>query len=244
MPTPAFNDTGRNFQLSIIIPVLNEAAIARDYLSQLPYREDIEVLVVDGGSQDQTVAICRQFPVQVLVSPSPGRSQQMNWGARQAQGEILLFLHLDSCLPGNFFPLIPETLADPTVIAGAFQLAIALPHWPYRWLEKAILWRSSWWQLPYGDQGLFLTQQCFQQLGGFAELPLMEDYELVQRLKTLGRVAIAPAAVTTSGRRWQKLGLLKTTLINQAIVLGYHLGIPPQTLARWYHQRPTVRPGV
>ena len=229
-------------QLSIIIPVLNEGAIAGDYLSQFADDDRVEVLIVDGGSQDQTVAICHQFPVQVLASPIAGRAQQMNFGAKHAQGEILLFLHLDSRLPPNFLTLITQTLADPTVIAGAFPLAIALPGWRYRWLEKAILWRSQIWQLPYGDQGLFLRQKHFQPLGGFADLPLMEDYELVQRLKRLGQVAIASAAVTTSGRRWQKLGLVKTTLINQAIILGYRLGIDPQTLALLYYQQPSPRP--
>jgi rSAM/selenodomain-associated transferase 2 len=229
-------------QLSIIIPVLNEGAIAGDYLGQFPYGEGIEVLIVDGGSGDHTVALCQQFPVRVLISPVAGRAQQMNFGAQQAQGDVVLFLHLDSRLPPNFLTLITQTLADPNVIAGAFPLTIALPGWRYRCLEKAILWRSQVWQLPYGDQGLFMGRKTFNDLGGFADLPLMEDYELVQRLKRLGLVAIAPAAVITSGRRWQKLGLIKTTLINQAIVLGYHLGIDPNILARWYYQRPSIRP--
>jgi len=228
--------------LSVIIPVLNEGAIAGDYLRQFPYGAGIEVLIVDGGSGDQTVEICRQFPVQVLTSPMAGRAQQMNFGAQQAQGQTLLFLHLDSRLPPHFLDLIDQTLGTPQTIAGAFQLAIALPGWQYRCLETMILWRSQFWQLPYGDQGLFLTAKSFQHLGGFADLPLMEDYELVQRLKMLGKLAIAPAPVTTSGRRWQKLGLIKTTLINQAIVLGYHLGIDPPTLARWYYQKPKSRP--
>lgn len=229
-------------RLSVIIPVLNEGAIAGDYLGQFPYGEEIEVLIVDGGSQDQTVAVCQQFPVQVLTSLIAGRAQQMNFGAQRARGDILLFLHLDSRLPPDFLRIIDQTLQVPKVIAGAFQLAIALPGGRYRWLEKMILWRSQVWQLPYGDQGLFMGKKPFQQLGGFADLPLMEDYELVQRLKALGSVAIAPARVTTSGRRWQKLGLVRTTLINQAIVVGYHLGIDPKTLARWYYQQPLTRP--
>ncbi|MFN9174827.1 MAG: TIGR04283 family arsenosugar biosynthesis glycosyltransferase, partial [Synechocystis sp.] len=186
-------------RLSVIIPVLNEAAIAREYLRQFPYGEGMEVLIVDGGSRDQTLEICRDFPVQVLSSPIAGRAQQMNFGATIAQGKILLFLHLDSRLPPDFLDQIQQILKSPDVIAGAFQLAIDLPGWQYRCLEKAILWRSQFWQLPYGDQGIFLTAKQFHHLGGFADLPLMEDYDLVQRLQTLGTVAIAPAKIVTSG---------------------------------------------
>lgn len=227
-------------RLTLVIPVFNEAAIARDYLSQLSHlsdQETIEILVVDGGSRDNTVEICHQFPVKVLVSPIAGRAAQMNFGARQAQGEILCFLHLDCRLPPDFFHHIETILNRPQVVAGAFALAIDLPSWPYRWLEKGVNWRSRLCQLPYGDQGLFLTAKQFWQLGGFAKLPLMEDYEFVQRLKTHGQVAIAPVPIITSGRRWQQLGLVKTTFINQGIILGYHLGIDPHTLARWYRRR-------
>lgn len=223
-------------QLSVIIPVLNEAEIVREYLSQFPYHQQVEVLVVDGGSRDSTMDLCKTFPVQIHSTPKPGRANQMNYGASLAKGEFLLFLHLDSLLPINFFNQIEEILSNSTNIAGAFRLTIDLSGWPYRCLEKLILWRSIYGQFPYGDQGLFLRREDFQLLGGFADLPIMEDYELVQRLQLQwrGRVTIAKGSVITSGRRWQKLGLLRTTMINQAVLLGYHLGLPPQTLANWY----------
>jgi rSAM/selenodomain-associated transferase 2 len=223
-------------RLSVIIPVLNEAAIIKEYLSQFPYHEQVEVLIIDGGSTDKTIDLGKTFSVQIFSSPKPGRANQMNYGASLAQGEFLLFLHLDSVLPADFFDQIEEILTNSKNIAGAFRLTIDLPDWPYRWLEKLILWRSVYWQFPYGDQGLFLRRRDFQDLGGFADLPIMEDYELVQRLQLQwrGQVAIAKGTIITSGRRWQKLGLLRTTLINQAVVLGYHLGVSPQTLANWY----------
>ncbi|AIE74711.1 MULTISPECIES: TIGR04283 family arsenosugar biosynthesis glycosyltransferase [unclassified Synechocystis] len=226
-------------QLSIVIPVLNEAKIAEQYLRQFNHDPRLEILIIDGGSRDSTVELCQTYadclPLQVLVSPRPGRACQMNYGASLAQGEWLLFLHLDSILPGDFFDQIAQILDHPEYIAGAFGLAIDLPGWPYRWLEKLILWRSIYAQFPYGDQGLFIRRRDFQRLGGFADLPIMEDYQFMQMLgKQRGKVAIAKGKVTTSGRRWQKLGLLRTTAINQAVVVGYHLGITPPTLAKWY----------
>ena len=128
-------------RLSVIIPVLNEAAIAREYLNQFPYLEEVEVLIIDGGSRDSTMDLCKKFPVQVLSSPKPGRANQMNYGASLAKGKFLLFLHLDSLLPTDFATQIEEILTNPQNIAGAFRLTIDLPGWPYRCLEKLILWR-------------------------------------------------------------------------------------------------------
>jgi rSAM/selenodomain-associated transferase 2 len=226
-------------QLSIIIPVFNEAAIDKKYLSQFSHDQRLEVLIIDGGSGDETMDICQQcsqsFAGKVYLSDKQGRGNQLNYGAYLAQGEWLLFLHLDSILPGNFFAEIEQILSNSNYIAGAFGLTIDLSGRPYRWLEKLILWRSIYGQLPYGDQGLFIRRQDFQRLGGFADLPIMEDYQFMQKLKKQrGKVAIANGKVITSGRRWQKLGLIKTTAINQAVVAGYHLGVSPQTLAHWY----------
>ncbi|AGF52857.1 slr0092 [Synechocystis sp. PCC 6803] len=234
-------------QLSIIIPVFNEAKIlqksptenTRQYLGQFTEDQRIEILIIDGGSQDSTVELCQTYadslPLHVFISPQTGRANQMNYGASLSRSEWLLFLHLDSILPHDFFTQIAEILTNSSYIAGAFGLTIDLPGRPYRWLEKLILWRSIYAQKPYGDQGLFIQRQDFQQLGGFADLPIMEDYQFMQKLgKQRGKVAIAGGKVITSGRRWQKLGLLRTTAINQLVVAGYHLGVSPQTLVHWY----------
>lgn len=224
-------------RLSVIIPVLNEAAIVGSALQAFPWSVDTEVLMVDGGSEDETVALCQQYPVKLLSSSQTGRAWQLNQGAAQARGDILLFLHLDSRLPLDHVQQIEQTLAQPGVVAGAFQFRVALPGWSYRGLETLVNWRSHRWQLPYGDQGLFIKRQKFWQLGGFAALPLLEDYEWVRRLHHHGSVAIAPSPVLCSGRRWQQLGLVRTTCINQVILLAYHCGIAPTTLAHWYYQR-------
>ncbi len=220
--------------ISIIIPIYQEEKIIEHYLAQLPKQEDLEILVIDGGSQDRTVELAQTFPVKVLISPEKGRAQQMNFGASQANGNILLFLHLDCQLLPTFTQEIEQTLSYPQTLAGAFQFQVDDPSRFFRWLEKLVNWRSRFLGLPYGDQGLFLYREQFQQLGGFKNLPIMEDYELVQRIKKQGKLRIASSAVITSGRRWQKLGLCKTTWINQMMILGYYLNISPHKLAQWY----------
>jgi rSAM/selenodomain-associated transferase 2 len=153
-----------------------------------------------------------------------------------AQGEILLFLHADTQLPPNFEPLVRQTLAQPGVVAGAFDLSIDGPGWGLRWVEWGVKWRSRWLHLPYGDQALFLTADRFHRMGEFAKLPIMEDFDLVQRLNRQGRLAMVPVPVLTSSRRWQRLGVWRTTLANQVMVVGYCLGLDVQHLAHWYRR--------
>ncbi|MDJ0572779.1 MAG: TIGR04283 family arsenosugar biosynthesis glycosyltransferase [Pleurocapsa sp. MO_192.B19] len=223
--------------ISIIIPVLNEAAIIKQTLWVLQKNSGVEIIVVDGGSKDNTVQIAQQTGVKVISVAEKGRSGQMNAGANIAQGNILLFLHIDTQLPPNFLNLVVKTLKQPEVIAGAFELAIEGDDRSLRWIEMLVKMRSRFLSLPYGDQAIFTTKQVFADMGGFSDLPIMEDFELVQRLKRQGKIAIAPAAVTTSGRRWQNLGVWKTTLINQLVILGYYLGISPTKLRNFYRGR-------
>ena len=221
--------------LSIIIPVLNEATIIRSLLLQLRNDVGIEIIVVDGGSQDNTVELVKLAGVKCILAPKTGRANQMNIGAAIATGDILLFLHADTQLPSDYLKIIKATLAQPKAIAGAFELAIDGNNWSLRLVEILVEWRSHWCSLPYGDQAIFVRRNIFEEIGGFANLPIMEDFELIQRLKKQGRIAIAPAAVLTSSRRWQKLGIFKTTLINQLIILGYFLGFSPKILRSLYN---------
>ena len=226
-------------RISIIIPTLNEAENLPLVLETLSYAKDIEVIIVDGGSSDQTVAIAQtQTKVSELklITGASGRAKQMNLGASEARGEILLFLHGDTVLPPNFDLEICSILAKPATVAGAFKLKIAGKGWGLRLVEWGVNRRSQLWQMPYGDQAIFINTARFQKLGGFANLAIMEDFEIMLRLKKQGRITISPLTVTTSGRRWQKLGIFSTTLINQIMILGYLWGVKPAKLAQWYRQ--------
>ncbi|MDX2228533.1 MAG: TIGR04283 family arsenosugar biosynthesis glycosyltransferase [Leptolyngbyaceae cyanobacterium bins.349] len=219
--------------LSVIIPVWNEASQLPATLTAIAADATVEIIVVDAGSQDDSVQIAKQFGARVLHS-WPGRARQLNAGAAIAQGTLLLFLHADTQVPPDYATQVAQILSQPGVAAGAFRLYITGTQAGLRWVEWGVYWRSRVCQLPYGDQGIFLAAHTFHSLAGFPELPILEDFVLVQRLKQQGRVAIAPASVLTSGRRWQRLGVIKTTLINQLILLGYGLGVSPQRLAGWY----------
>ncbi|MEQ9355007.1 TIGR04283 family arsenosugar biosynthesis glycosyltransferase [Coleofasciculus chthonoplastes] len=219
--------------ISVIIPVLNEANTIGSVLDRLVNTDNVEVIVVDGGSQDETVSVARSRNVQVISTP-PGRACQMNAGAAIATGDILLFLHADTRLPANFYRLIRQGLQDSKTIAGAFELRIDSQQFGLRLIERLVNWRSRFFSMPYGDQAIFLKATVFHDIGGFANLPIMEDFEFICHLQPLGRITIVPASVLTSGRRWERLGIIKTTLINQLIILGYFFGVDPKKLVRWY----------
>lgn len=226
MPTP---------EISVIIPTLNEeeniGATLRSCLLSGPH----EIIVVDGGSQDHTRDIASKFPVS-YIETSPGRARQMNAGAALAAGRHLLFLHADTLLPTAWPDEVQNLLSIPFTAAGAFRLRIAERSFTLGMIEGMVNWRSKFLGLPYGDQGLFVESALFRHLGGFADLPILEDFEFVSRLRKVGKIRLSNAAVETSARRWKKLGPLKTTLINQFVVWGYLLGVSPERLAAVYRR--------
>lgn len=223
--------------LSVIIPTLNEADHIDSLLTQALQGERVEVIVVDGGSTDATRDRAAAHGVRLRRCPA-GRARQMNRGASLARGELYLFLHADSRLPADYDGIIRRTLADGRVAAGAFSLGIDADSAGLRFIARWANLRSRGLGLPYGDQGLFLTAARFRTCGGFPDLPIMEDVIIVGRLRRAGRIRTVPERLYTSPRRWQQLGVLRTTLVNQAVLTGFLLGVSPERLSRWYRRFP------
>ncbi len=221
--------------ISVIIPTLNEAANIASTIRSARSGERVEVIVADGGSTDATAAIVRDLGIRLVESP-PGRALQMNAGARRAGGSILLFLHADTRLPEGYARSVRRTLRLPFVSAGAFSLFIDARRASMRFVVYWANWRSRVLGTPYGDQAIFLSAETFRDIGGYPEMPIMEDFELIRRLSRMGKVVTVPQGVTTSARRWVNLGVLRTTLLNQLIVVSYLLGASPRRLARWYRR--------
>lgn len=219
--------------VSVIIPTLNEAHHIADLLARLLPAEHTEVIVVDGGSSDDTRAIASRCGARVLQN-SGGRALQQNAGAAAARGRILLFLHADTLPPEGYADLIRRAMDRPERAGGAFRFKTDLDSRVMRCMEWGTNIRSAVLQLPYGDQGLFLEKRVFESMGGFPEIPIMEDFVLIRRLRGRGRIVTLPEAVQTSARRWQNLGVLRTFAINQLMILGYSLGVPVERLDRLY----------
>jgi rSAM/selenodomain-associated transferase 2/rSAM/selenodomain-associated transferase 1 len=225
--------SGRNVAVSVIIPTLNEAPHLAPTLASVKSVPEAEVLVVDGGSSDSTVDIAGCHGVKVIHGPT-GKAAQMNLGAARSRGDILLLLHADTLLPEGWMTHVMAELDKPGVVAGAFRLRIQGSLRGLRMVERLANFRSTRLQMPYGDQAIFLKADLFHRLGGFPDLPIMEDFELVRCLKQMGRISTIGVPVVTSARRWVERGVLRTTLINQLIILLYFLGVSPALLERLY----------
>jgi rSAM/selenodomain-associated transferase 2 len=224
----------RQPRLSIVVPVLNEAAgIAATLQALARLRErGAEVIVADGGSSDATVALAQPLADRVLQAPR-GRAQQMNAGAAAARGEALLFLHADTLLPPAADTLVLQALA-----AGAgwgrFDVHISGRAWMLRVVAAFMNARSRYTGIATGDQALFVRRALFEQLGGYADQPLMEDIELSRRLLVSGKPACLRARVSTSGRRWEARGVWRTIVLMWWLRWRYWRGESPQALARAY----------
>jgi rSAM/selenodomain-associated transferase 2 len=235
--------------ISIIIPTLNEenhiAQVLRTTAQRCAIPDATEIIVVDGGSSDATMARARQCTAELqnngmtlhILSGPKGRAWQMNIGAEHARGDILLFLHADTLLPRHFDRHIRTALAAEPLTLGAFNLKINTDTQVMKWICWWANVRSRVFALPYGDQALFVQRSDFMRLGMFPAMEIMEDFAFVRKFKRSGgNISVLSDKVITSARRWQKRGCLFTTMCNQIMILGYYLHIPTRHLARWYRR--------
>lgn len=231
---PRFADVFTGSPLvSVIIPTLNEAEVLPTTLERFRGVEGVEIVVADGGSHDATCEVAGEAGAAVIEVVG-GRAAQMNAGAARVSGRYLLFLHADTLLPDGFADTVRRTLDNPAAVAGAFRFRTDGSGLRMRLVEWGTNLRSTQGHRPYGDQGVFLEKRVFNELGGFADLPVMEDFDLVRRLRRRGRVVTVPDCVITSSRRWRRLGVLRTMLRNQVMILGYQAGVSSERLARFY----------
>jgi len=218
---------------SVVIPSLDEEGFIARAVRSARASGAHEVIVADGGSADATVARAEDAGATVVRAPR-GRAKQMNAGSERASGDVLLFLHADTMLPANACALIADALGDPRAAGGAFGYSAGSASDRLDRLISAIgQLRYTVFRLPYGDQAIFARRTVFEDLGGFPELPVMEDYEFALRLKRLGGLVRTPGAIRTSTRAWRERGLLAVTARDMATIAGYRLGIDPARLARW-----------
>lgn len=223
-------------KVSVIVPTLNEEGFIEFALARVgPLSSEVEVIVADGGSKDNTVAIARGLGARVITT-APGRGAQMDRGAELATGQVLLFLHADTELPNGWREAIEKTLEDREVVAGAFRLSFGSTGLWFRVVEFAARRRARYLGLIFGDQAIFVRREVFNDIGGFRGLPLMEDVDCVKRLRRVGKVALLEKSVITSPRRWTTGGPIKNTLKNWFFLLLYKAGFSPARLYDWYYR--------
>lgn len=224
--------------ISIIIPVLNEGAHIGAAVQRLvadSFDGTMEIIVVDGDPSAGTIETLGGIGGVNGIVSKPGRARQMNTGAEKASGRVICFLHCDTLLPDNALSTMARTMADPGIDAGAFDLVIDAKGFWFRMIEKTASLRSRFTRIPYGDQAIFMRRDYFFQLGGFTDIPIMEDVELMQRIKKKGgRLHLLSTPVKTSARRWEKEGKIYTTFRNWTIRTLYACGVSSHRLVQFY----------
>lgn len=222
--------------VSIVVPVLNEEALVRRFLTHLRQRAPgTEIIVVDGGSADTTRAIARPLCDRLLVTPC-GRARQLNAGAQVARGEILWFLHVDSEVPADCLRDIRRALGDPRNAGGYFRIRLPETHWIYRLTDSFAHYAGILLRMRCGDHGFFCRRNVFLESGGFPELPLMEDVEFFRTLGRFGRVRALGSRIRASARRYEQMGRTRITLAYGLIAILYAVRIPIPLLARLYRK--------
>ncbi|MGD9905905.1 MAG: TIGR04283 family arsenosugar biosynthesis glycosyltransferase [Vicinamibacterales bacterium] len=228
--------------VSVVIPTRGDAAPLARLLDDLLPADDLEVIVSRSGPEDPTELTLRAARPDVhWVDTATGRGPQLNAGAALARGRWLWFVHADCRVPSSWRAAFAAVdAAAPVVVGGSFAFALDSPAWQARLLERAVAWRVRWFDLPYGDQGIFVRREVFTSLGGFQPWPLMEDVDFVRRLTRRGPVRHLTEQVVSSARRWERDGWWKRSGANLMTLCRYFAGVPPERLARSYERRSTL----
>ena len=227
-------------RVTAVIPTLDEAGIVGIAVQGAMDAGAAEVIVVDGGSRDTTIAVASAAGARVLET-APGRARQMNAGAAEVTDGILMLTHADTALPPDAAALARAALATPGVVAGAFSFAVPDGARNARFIGAAGRLRHRVSGIPYGDQALFLSARTFRDIGGFPEIPTMEDLEIILRLRRLGTVVVLPERAVTSARVWEEHGPLVPSLVNLVGIIAYRLGVDPERVAGWRRRIAPVR---
>ena len=240
--------------VSIVVPVLRDAPELERLLDALAGQgaagvagsdPSSELIVANGDGADPDVAaLRRRFPGVRWTASDPGRGRQLNAGARLASGEWLLFLHADTCPEPGWRAGIARAAQDPRVVGGALRFTLRSAARAARLVERGVAWRVRWMGLPYGDQGIFVRRAVFEQVGGCRPLPLMEDVDLVRRLRRRGRMVHLRTPILVSPRRWDRDGWLRRTASNLLLLVLYCAGVSPDRLARFYYGAPRQPAGA
>jgi rSAM/selenodomain-associated transferase 2 len=222
---------------SIIVPALHESDKINslvEHLEGLERSRDAEMIVVDGNPNGDTIQAIGSDRVKKMVAPK-GRARQMNAGASMAKGEILIFLHADTELPCNALKSINSAMAQGRYVGGALQLDFNSEKIRFRMLARLASLRCLLTRIPYGDQAIFIERDYFSALGGYKDIPIMEDVELMRRIKRKGdKICIVPEKVKTSPRRWEQEGFVYVNVRNAILFASYMLGVSPEKLASFY----------
>ena len=220
-------------KISIIVPTFNEELVLENTLTQIQQLSPHEVIISDGGSDDETCNIANRFSRHVITGSS-GRAAQMNAGAAVATGDILLFLHADSRLEKKSYQTMLKAMANPKWLGGAFTLSIESDKWSLKLITLLANIRSKYFGLAYGDQGFFVRKEVFRNMKGFPLIPICEDLDFYRRLRKEGPVILLKEKAHTSPRRWVQEGIFFTTARNIVIAVLFGLGFPPHILTKWY----------
>lgn len=223
-------------RISVIIPTHNEQESIADCLVQFrDCPDDVEIIVVDGGSTDDTLTVVQSHEeIRCVSHPTNGRATQMNAGAKEARGTILLFLHADTVLPDRWADLVVKSLGVDGAAGGRFRLSISEDTAVYRWIAGGSNFRSRKLGISYGDQAIYATREVFDKVSGFPEIPIFEDSEFCVRLQSVGKFDWIDDPVVTSARRWQARGPVRTILLTWILRLLFLLSVSPETLSRYY----------